>query len=62
MSDKDALEYALTQARPKVEQLSSGEYADWAEARAAETFNNVVEEISKLNLLPSGAFERLIFK
>ena len=52
---KEKLEYALTQAQPPWHM----EYPYFYETLR---FNHVVEEISKLDLLPDGAYKRLIVK
>lgn len=54
---KEKLEYALTQARP-FHTVRRYPYDD-GEATA---FNGVIEEIVKLDLLPKGAYERLLIK
>ena len=55
---QEKLEYALTQAQLDLTGIRSTDYG----MGIKHQFNNVVEECSKLNLLPKGAFERLYIK
>jgi hypothetical protein len=49
---KEKLEYALNQAAP-----TTG--LEWPYSFEIDRFNHVLEEISKLDLLPRGAYSRL---
>ena len=55
MGTKEALEYALDQSKLGYgkEEFLNGAY---------HQFNNVLEEVSKLGLLPAGAYDRLYIK